>query len=187
MKSAVDSNTVLWGQTIIYTAYVLAIVALMVWFAYNIVRTGPSKIKPAAFYTFIAVLVTVGVSLHIITYNTIPWTKIDLHGKNTPTAQQFEITVADHKFQLPSERLDVQCGKLVEFNVISKDLTYGFGLFRSDNSMVFQMQVIPGHDNIIKWNFTKNEVLSIRSTEYSGPEGAQMIVKNAVNVAGCTK
>lgn len=187
MNSSVDSNTVLWGQTIIYTAYVLAIIAVMAWFSYGIVRVGPSKVKPKYFYFFVAFLVTVGVSLHVITYNTIPWTKIDLNAKNTPSVQQFEITVADHKFQLPSEQLDVQCGKIVEFNVISKDLTYGFGLFRTDNSMVLQMQVIPGHDNIIKWKFPRNEILSIRSTEYSGPDGSQMILKDVVHVAGCTK
>lgn len=187
MKSTIDSNTVLWGQAIIYTMYVLAIMALVAWFAYNITRTGPSKVKPAYFYAFVAMLVTVGVSIHLITYNTIPWTKVDLNGKNTPTAQQFDIKVAKHKFQLPTEKLEVQCGKLVQFNVISEDLTYGFGLFRPDNSMVFQMQVIPSHDNIIKWIFPKNETLTIRSTEYSGPQGAQMIVKNAVNVSGCTK
>ena len=75
MKSAVDSNTVLWGQTIILHSVCPKIMALMARFAYNIVRAGPSKIKPAVFYAFVAFLVTTGVSLHIITYNAIPWTK----------------------------------------------------------------------------------------------------------------
>jgi cytochrome c oxidase subunit 2 len=68
------------------------------------------------------------------------------------------------------------------FNVRSKDLTYGFGLFRSDNTMVFQMQVIPGHLNDILWKFDKPGIYTIRSTEYSGPKGAQMILKDVVEV-----
>ncbi len=70
----------------------------------------------------------------------------------------------------------------VMFNVTSEDLTYGFGLFRSDNSMVFQMQVVPGHKNDILWKFDKPGVYTIRSTEYSGPKGPFMIVKDAVEV-----
>ena len=52
-----------------------------------------------------------------------------------------------------------------------RDLTYGFGLFRPDNSMVFQMQVVPGHRNDILWQFDRPGVYTIRSTEYSGPAG----------------
>ena len=80
----------------------------------------------------------------------------------------------------------VQCNELVMFDVTSNDLTYGFGLFRDNNSMVMQMQVVPGHRNDILWKFEENESLTIRSTEYSGPEGFQMIVPNAVNVVGCS-
>ena len=184
---AVDSNVVLWGQTIIYTSYVIVIMALVAWFSYRVTHEGESKVKPKYFYAFVVFLTAIGMSIHLVTYNTIPWVKTDLHGQNSPTAQQFKFTVADHKFNLPSEKLDVKCGELIEFNVLSEDLTYGFGLFRQDHSMIFQMQVIPGHDNIIKWKFTKDELLSIRSTEYSGPDGFQMVEKNAVNVVGCEK
>ena len=71
---------------------------------------------------------------------------------------------------------------VVLFNVDSKDLTYGFGLFRKDNSMLFQMQVVPGHKNDILWQFDKPGIYTIRSTEYSGPRGVHMILKDAVEV-----
>ena len=58
------------------------------------------------------------------------------------------------------------------FTVTSSDLTYGFGLFRPDNSMLFQMQVVPGHRNDILWQFDKPGVYTIRSTEYSGPRAS---------------
>ena len=51
--------------------------------------------------------------------------------------------------------------------------------------MVFQMQVVPGHRNDILWEFDKNGVYTIRSTEYSGPKGVFMIIEDAVEVSGC--
>ena len=97
------------------------------------------------------------------------------------------MTVRDHTFVLPEKQLVVPCGQTVRFSVTSEDLTYGFGLFRADNSMVTQMQVVPGHPNNLVWTFPKDDVYSIRSTEYSGPKGDQMIVKDAVRVTGCAK
>ncbi len=73
-------------------------------------------------------------------------------------------------------------GEKALFDVTSKDLTYGFGVFRSDNSMIMQMQVVPGHRNDILWQFEKPGVYTIRSTEYSGPKGAQMIMKDVIEV-----
>ena len=182
----VDSSTVLWGQTLIYTVYVLAIMLVVGWFAYRVTHEGPAIVNPKLFYGFVGFLVLVGVSLHLVTYNTIPWVAEDLHGEGLTVAQTYDIKVNDHKFQLPSQVLEVPCGERVEFSVVSDDLTYGFGVFRPDNSMVFQMQVVPWRDdNRIKWTFSENGTYTIRSTEYSGPEGAQMILKDAINVSGC--
>lgn len=179
----VDSNTVLIGQTFAYTFYVIALMLLMGWFAFKITRVGKSNlIKPALFYSFVAFLVILGVSLHIITYNTIPWSPMDLNRNDIKADQVFNITVADHKFHLPNDKLIINRNNKVLFNVTSLDLTYGFGLFRSDNTMMFQMQVVPGHKNDILWQFDKPGTYSIRSTEYSGPAGIHMIEKNAVLV-----
>ena len=179
----VDSNTVLLGQTLAYTLYVLAIMAVMAWFASRVTRQGdPAGIKPVLFYSFVGFLVVCGVSLHVITYNTIPWAPLDLNRAEIRPDRIFTITVERHKFALPAEKLVVACDEKVLFDVVSKDLTYGFGLFREDNSMVFQMQVLPGHVNDLLWQFDRPGVYSIRSTEYSGPAGIRMIERDAVEV-----
>lgn len=179
----IDSKTVLLGQTIAYTIYVLVILLLMGWFAYKVTRQGKSsQIKLGFFYSFVGLLIVVGVSLHIITYNTIPWVPMDLNRSKIIADRVFDITVANHKFQLPAEKLTIHSGEKVLFNVTSNDLTYGFGLFREDNSMAFQMQVVPGHLNDILWQFDKPGIYSIRSTEYSGPKGINMVEKNVVEV-----
>lgn len=180
----VDSTVVLWGQTMAYSFYCLAIIILVGWFAFKI--TKPKKkgtsLRNGLFYAFVSMLVILGVSLHIITYNTIPWTPIDLDRSSVTPDKVFNITAENHQFRLPEEKLLVYCGEQVLFNVTSNDLTYGFGLFRPNNSMVFQMQVVPGHKNDIIWQFDKPELLTIRSTEYSGPAGVDMIVEDAVQI-----
>ena len=183
----VDSSMVLWGQTIAYTIYCLVILLLMGWFAYKITKTGKgnNKVKPAFFYTFVGFLTVLGVSLHIITFNTIPWTPVDLNREDYNPDKTFDITVENHEFTLPAETLVIDCNDLVLFDVTSKDLTYGFGVFRADNSMMFQMQVVPGHRNDILWRFDKPGIYTIRSTEYSGPRGVFMILKDVVEVLPC--
>ena len=179
----VDSKIVLTGQTMAYTFYCLAIIMLVAWFSYKVTHKGGSSfVKPAIFYSFVGFLTVLGVSLHIITYNTIPWARMDLNRRDYKPDKTFEITVKDHKFILPSEKLMIKVNDKVLFNVKSEDLTYGFGLFRSDNSMLFQMQVVPGHKNDIIWQFGKPGIYTIRSTEYSGPKGVFMTEKNAVEV-----
>ncbi|MDR2234005.1 MAG: hypothetical protein LBE56_12910 [Tannerella sp.] len=181
----VDSTLVLNGQTIAYTLYAIAMLLVMAWFGYQVTRgDGKSFVKPGVFYAFVGFLVVLGVSLHIVTHETIPWKPIDLNRSEylDKVNKTFNISIRDHEFTLPSEVLTIDKGDLVLFDVTSEDLTYGFGLFREDNSMLFQMQVLPGHKNDILWQFDKAEKLSIRSTEYSGPKGYNMYLKDAVVV-----
>lgn len=182
----VDSSVVLFGQTLAYTLYCLAMIAVVAWFAYRVTRGDePSPVRPVLFYAFVGFLAVLGVSLHIITYNTIPWAPMDLNRGAYTADRTFDITVAEHRFQLPADPMRVECGETVLFDVTSEDLTYGFGLFREDHSMVFQMQVVPGHRNDILWTFDRPGVYTIRSTEYSGPRGVRMIEEDAVVVGSC--
>jgi cytochrome c oxidase subunit II len=179
----VDTSMVLMGQTLAYTLYALAIMAVMGWFGYRVTKKGTGKeIKPALFYAFVAFLVVTGVSLHIITHATIPWKPMDLNRSAVKADKTFTINIANHTFALPAEKMVIRKGEIARFNVTSDDLTYGFGLFRADNSMLFQMQVLPGYVNDIVWKFEKPEVYSIRSTEYSGPKGTEMVMKDAIEV-----
>jgi cytochrome c oxidase subunit 2 len=188
----VDSGVVLWGQAIIYTLYAFAVLIVMAVFVYHVVRTGPSRVPTWLFLGWAGVLVVTGVSIHLFTANTIPWVPDDLErpvyvpGEPYPEADRvFEIAVADHAFRLPAGKLEIACGERVLFDVSTADLTYGFGLFRPNHTMLFQMQVVPGHPNQLLWTFERNGLYTIRSTEYSGPDGHQMIVPDSVEVTGC--
>ncbi|MCL2781051.1 MAG: cytochrome C oxidase subunit II [Actinomycetia bacterium] len=204
-----DSTRVLWGQTVVYTAYSLAIISLMAWFAYKVVKPeGKLKITPKIFYTWVCCLVVLGVALHVITFSTIPWAKDELFGaksektfslgvgkaKNFGGAQDdttpgwyikdgsgwqpLEAATTD-----PKQPIQICQDKLVEFSVTSPDLTYGFGIIRANNSLVAQIQVVPGHSNELQWKFTKAGVYSVRSTEYSGPDQVKkLFAKDVIEV-----
>jgi cytochrome c oxidase subunit 2 len=179
----IDSEVVLTGQTLAYTFYCLVIILLVAWFSIKVTKkSGEGLVKPALFYTFVGFLAVLGVSLHLITFNTIPWAEMDLNRADYKPDKTFVIKVKDHQFIMPSEKLVINVNDKVLFDVQSEDLTYGFGLFRQDNSMMFQMQVVPGHRNDLLWYFDRQGVYSIRSTEYSGPKGVTMLLKDAVEV-----
>jgi cytochrome c oxidase subunit 2 len=155
----------------------------MAWFAVKITSSGKAGVLSNKLFAVLVILLTImGVSLHIATSNTIPWVKYDLLRSDLTPDRTVSITVKDHEFILPEKPLNVKMGELILFDVKSEDLTYGFGIFRADNTMVCQMQVVPGHRNDLLWEFEKPGKYTIRSTEYSGPKGHQMILKDVLIV-----
>jgi len=179
----VDSTVVLYGQTIAYSLYAIVIILLVSWFGYTITKPGKAGVlKTRLFIILVIFLSVLGVSLHVATNLTIPWVSVDLNRGDLTPDEVINISVANHEFKLPDEKLTVKAGELVLFDVTSSDLTYGFGVFRQDGSMVCQMQVVPGHRNDLMWKFEKAGIYTIRSTEYSGPKGHQMILKDVLEV-----
>lgn len=129
-------------------------------------------------YLLIAVFVVVNaVTLSPL----VPWQQWLLWSKPTP-ARTFAIEVEDYQFRLPPEGMVVKVGEYVEFSATSNDVTYGFGVFRQDGSLVFQMQVLPGMTNRITWKFDQAGLYDVRSTEYSGPRHSEMVVPDAIQV-----
>jgi cytochrome c oxidase subunit 2 len=174
-----------WVAYSIYSALIIAVVA---WFGYNLTKKEKAKsIIRIPFYGFIGFLVLAGVGHHIFTYNTVPWVAQDINRHQITPDKVFNITVKKHQFILPTEKMVIKCGEKVLFDVVSEDLVYGFGLFRKDNTMVMQMQVNPGSRNDILWTFNNNGIYDLMSTEYSGPKGNDMIIKDAAEIIGCDK
>jgi cytochrome c oxidase subunit 2 len=177
-----DSLELLSFHWVAYTIYSLLIISVVAWFGFNLTKKHKADpIIRIPFYGFVGFLVVAGVGHHIFTYNSVPWVAQDINRHQAIPDQTFHITIKQHKFNLPTEKMNIKCGQQVMFDVVSEDLVYGFGLFRQDHSMVMQMQV----KNDILWTFNKNGVYNLMSTEYSGPKGNDMFIKNAVEVSGC--
>ena len=153
-----------------YTIYALLIVSVIAWFGFNLTRQKKVKsIVRIPFYGYIAFLVAGGVGHHIFTYNAIPWVAEDIMRHDIDADRTYEIEVSKHRWKLPEEKMVANMGEKIRFKVTSNDLTYGFGLFRKDGSMVMQMQVVPMHENDILWTFHECGTFDLTSTEYSGP------------------
>ena len=182
-----DSIDVLATLKLVYGIYVFIALSLIAWFGYRITkpRDHDAGAKPAIFWTYVVILVFVGTGLHFLTYSKVPWVPIDLKRAGMTPAAVFNITYEDHQMSFSSFPMHVGCGDLVVFDAISNDLTYGFGIFRADHTLVAQMQVVPQSRNDLMWQFSKNGTYYVRSTEYSGPKGARMIAEDAIIVTGC--
>jgi cytochrome c oxidase subunit 2 len=161
-----------------YSIYSLLIVSVIAWFAYNLTREEKAKsVVRIPFYGYIAFLVAGGVGHHIFTYNAIPWVAEDINRHDIKPDKTYTFEIQDHKWVGIPKHVTVQCGQTIKFDVRSRDLVYGFGLFRQDGTLVTQMQVNPGVDvngildpNDLVWTFHHNGVFDLTSTEYSGPK-----------------
>lgn len=187
----IDSTHVFSLMKVVYVIYITIVVSLIG--RYGISITKPAKksfeltpFHKKAFYAWMGLLIFTGVGIHILTFNKIPWVKWDLYRDSIKADKVYNITIADYKFHLPDNKLFIKEKETVRFNLESKDYTYGFGLFREDGSMVFQMQVVPNNKNDLVWKFDKSGNYTIRSTEYSGPKGGNLFAKNVVVVASET-
>ena len=180
----IESSDVLSLVKVVYVVYSVVVFSLIGMYIYGL--TTKKKVNPkikVPFYGWVGFLIFVGVGLHILTFHKIPWVKWDMNRNAIKVDKEFNVAIANYEYQLPDKQLVIQKGDTVRFNLESKDYTYGFGLFRKNGTMVFQMQVVPGHRNDIVWKFDKPGNYTIRSTEYSGPKGADLIAKNAVIVS----
>ena len=187
-----NSLELLAFHNVAYTIYAIMIISVIAWFGYNLTRKEAKSVFRLPFYWYMAFLVAGGVGHHIFTYNTIPWVSEDITRHEVTPDKTYNFEIEKHKWTLPAEKINIKCGEQVEFNVVSHDLIYGFGLFRQDGTMVMQMQVNPGSSNDILWTFLHNGVFDLTSTEYAGPaqyshDGKEdlMRVKKLIEVTGC--
>lgn len=141
-------------------------------------RVGMEREEKRWMYTLIAIAIIGNV---IFLSPILPSISYKLYLDEEPV-RTIIIRIEDHEFILPENPIRIRVGELVEFKVYSGDLTYGFGVFRDDGTMVFQMQVVPYYENSIVWVFDEPGVYTIRSTEYSGPEHPFMVIYDAIIV-----
>jgi heme/copper-type cytochrome/quinol oxidase subunit 2 len=114
----------------------------------------------------------------------IPSASYGMWTQSTPV-ETITIQVENYHFIMPQEPIIIPVGKVVQFIVVSRDVTYGFGVFRKDGTMVFQMQVVPEpYKNSLLWVFDEPGFYDVRSTEYSGPQNPFMFISNAIQVEG---
>jgi cytochrome c oxidase subunit 2 len=131
---------------------------------------------------WLGVLVGVFLIFNAVTLSPlVPWQSWLVWSRPAP-ARVVQIDIANYQMNLPAGGIEVKAGEFVEFVATSRDVTYGFGVFRKDGTMVFQMQVLPKYQNRIVWKFDEPGTYDVRSTEYSGPKHPDMFIPDAIRV-----
>ena len=126
-------------------------------------------------------LIAIFVIVNVVTLSSlIPWQTWQIWQNPTPS-QVVEVTYENYVITMDAP-VQIKANEYIQFDATSTDVTYGFGVFRKDNSMVFQMQVLPGRTNTIIWKFDETGMYDVRSTEYSGPKHSDMVVRDALEV-----
>lgn len=139
------------------------------------------------------VLVAVFVVTNVVTLSPIiPWQEWLFWAPAEPEKEiyvemvnyEFKVyVVVDGEREPAAFPIKIKVGEAVRFVAVSRDVTYGLGVFRaSDGRMLFQMQVLPKWVNEITWVFDEPGVYHLRSTEYSGPLHPEMVIEDAIEV-----
>lgn len=130
---------------------------------------------------WLIILLLIAAIFNVTTLFAVPWQQWTVLNPPEPK-QVFYIHIDNYTFYLPSQPMIIKVGEPVKFVVTSGDVTYGFGVFQSDGTLVFQIQVLPNYNNTIIWIFEEPGNYTIRSTEYSGPKHPEMVVYDAIEV-----
>ncbi|MEK6646044.1 MAG: hypothetical protein AABY84_05155 [Candidatus Firestonebacteria bacterium] len=175
---------------IFYTIYFISVCLFFTWFIRKIRKSDVSQIETDEKKSgidkrelrFFLILISIIILAHIITIsNMVPWQRWRLWSKPI-VVKTYNIEVSDYNFKFPEEPITFEKNQFVEFVLNSTDVTYGFGVFRKDGTLVFQIQVLPGYKNRFVWNFSQSGYYDVRSTEYSGPKHSDMVVYDAIKV-----
>ncbi|MCX7955027.1 MAG: hypothetical protein N3A01_07555 [Bacteroidales bacterium] len=179
----VTTDIVAKGLIAMYTIYAIIAMLIIAWFGYMVTKDANKKtfIPKSLFYSFFVILIIIGITLHLFTMHTLPWVKNEIKIKKPDIQQIIKIEVDSCNYYIidkNNKRLPLDSVKPIKlkinepvlFDVYSNDLTYGFGLFRKNHTLVFQMQVLPLYHNEIVWVFNEKGNFDLRSTEYAGPK-----------------
>lgn len=163
-----DSLTVL---RIFLTVAALAI-ALMAWLAnYRTHDALPQAEVTAKGYAirkyWFWLTLVVAVVVFAITIPSFPYSK----AAAAHDVRHYPIAAVQYGFLLPKS---VPLRHAVVFDVTSKDVNHGFGIYAPDGRVVSQVQAMPGYVNHLEVTFTEPGHYTIRCLEYCGIGHAAM-------------
>lgn len=87
------------------------------------------------------------------------------------TARHVEVIAQQYGFTLPAS---LPLGAPVVFDVTSRDVNHGFGIYGPDGGLIGQVQAMPDYVNHLPFTFTAPGRYTIRCLEYCGVGHAYM-------------
>jgi cytochrome c oxidase subunit II len=92
------------------------------------------------------------------------------------------VTGGQWYWEIDKELLPV--GKPIVFNVTTKDVNHGMGVYSADGQLLFQMQGMPGYVNQVRYVFEKPGIYRILCMEFCGVSHHEMASEFKVVTAG---
>lgn len=86
--------------------------------------------------------------------------------KGSPGSVSVNVTGGQWYWEIDKEALPL--GKEVVFNVHTKDVNHGMGVYGEDGRLIFQIQAMPGYINVVKHSFDKAGTYRILCMEFCG-------------------
>lgn len=128
---------------------------------YPQIESRASTLRRRLFYLAAAIVVV----MFLASIYWLPYAFIRTGTLGSPTvrvnvlAQQWAWTFSQDKFR---------AGAPVEFDVTSKDVNHGFGLYNPDGHLVGQVQAMPGYVNHLIFTFREPGAYTVRCLELCG-------------------
>ena len=94
----------------------------------------------------------------------LPWP----HSAAANTTNEKLVQVVASQWHWDLSQQQFHTGEAVKFEVTSKDVNHGFGIYDKNMTMLAQVQAMPGYTNTLHYTFTKPGTYSILCLEYCG-------------------
>ena len=127
---------------------------------YALVQAKAYKTRTKLFW----VLLVAGVLITVITTLDLPYaaTRGDVAGAD----RQIDVTGAQWYWQLSANEVNV--GETVIFNVTTRDVNHGLGVYDPNMRMIGQTQAMPNYTNSLKLTFDEPGTYKLLCLEYCG-------------------
>lgn len=120
----------------------------------------------------IPLLITLIITLSALPYPQLfkekPDIVIQVAGKMWSWEIKYEENNLEEGDKSRSETMVIPVGKLVEFQVTSKDVNHGMGIYDSSGKLLTQIQAMPGYVNKLKYRFNEPGTYHIICMEFCG-------------------
>lgn len=156
----------------VFLVLAAAAIALMVWVATYRSRDVLPQAEVTATgyairrYWFWVTLLT-AVAIFAITIPAFPYQR----AFDTRGAMHVRVTAQQYGFDMPTS---LPLDRPIVFDVTSKDVNHGFGIYTPDGRIFSQVQAMPGYVNHLEVRFTKPGHYTIRCLEFCGIAHAAM-------------
>lgn len=102
----------------------------------------------------------------------------------SPEVTPITVDVTARQFSWTLSTYEIPTNTPIRFVAVSEDVNHGFGVYGPDGLLLFQMQVIPGYDNVFIYTFNTTGTYKVVCMEYCGQGHPFMITQFTVAAAG---